>query len=54
MKRIIFLLATINVYFISALGAIEKHGAIYGSWFSLKRICRCHPFSQSGGYDPLP
>ena len=22
-------------------------------WYSTKRICRCHPFSE-GGFDPVP
>ncbi len=32
--------------------AIEKHGVFSGLLMSLKRILRCHPFSQ-GGYDPV-
>jgi putative membrane protein insertion efficiency factor len=36
-----------------ALQAIEKYGPFKGSYLSIKRILRCHPFSK-GGYDPVP
>jgi putative membrane protein insertion efficiency factor len=36
-----------------ALEALEKHGAIRGSWLALRRILRCHPGGGSG-YDPVP
>ncbi len=39
---------TCSRYFI---GAVEKHGAIRGSWRGVKRICRCHPW-HPGGDDP--
>ena len=32
--------------------AIEKYGAIKGTWLALKRFLKCNPFSK-GGYDPL-
>ena len=36
-----------------ALEALERHGAIKGSWLALRRIGRCHPWGHSG-YDPVP
>jgi putative membrane protein insertion efficiency factor len=35
-------------YFIEA---VEKYGALRGSWKGLCRIGRCHPFHK-GGWDP--
>lgn len=32
--------------------AIEKYGALKGTYLGLKRILKCHPF-HPGGYDPL-
>ena len=32
--------------------AVEKYGAMKGSWLGIKRILRCQPFSK-GGYDPV-
>ena len=36
-----------------ALEAVEKHGAIKGTFLATKRILRCNPFHK-GGYDPVP
>jgi len=35
-----------------AMQAVEKHGAIYGTWLGTKRILRCQPFCK-GGFDPV-
>ena len=32
--------------------AIEKYGALKGTWIGLKRILRCQPFCK-GGHDPV-
>ena len=32
--------------------AVKKYGVTKGLFIGLKRIIRCHPWSQ-GGYDPL-
>ena len=32
--------------------AITKYGAIKGGFLSIKRFCKCNPFSK-GGYDPV-
>lgn len=35
-----------------AYQAISRYGIMRGSWLSLKRIIRCHPWSK-GGWEPL-
>lgn len=36
-----------------ALEALEKYGALKGSWLALRRILKCHPWHE-GGIDPVP
>ena len=35
------------------LEAVARHGALRGSWLTLKRLLRCHPFTPCG-CDPVP
>ena len=36
-----------------AIEAIERHGALRGSWLAVKRLSRCRPFGTHG-FDPVP
>lgn len=36
-----------------ALEALERHGALKGSYLSAKRVLSCHPLGGHG-YDPVP
>ena len=36
-----------------AMEALKKHGGIKGSWLTVRRIGRCHPWGGTG-YDPVP
>ena len=36
-----------------AAEAIRKHGAARGVSLGVARVCRCHPWGQSG-FDPVP
>ncbi|MEZ5647234.1 MAG: membrane protein insertion efficiency factor YidD [Burkholderiaceae bacterium] len=41
---------TCSVY---AIGALERHGALAGTYLMLHRIGRCGPWCE-GGHDPVP
>ena len=36
-----------------SLQALQQHGAAAGSWLTLGRLARCHPWCV-GGHDPVP
>ena len=36
-----------------SIEALRTHGAIRGSWLTVRRIARCHPFGGHG-FDPVP
>ncbi len=35
------------------LDAYREHGVARGTWLTVTRLLRCHPFAK-GGYDPVP
>ena len=36
-----------------SIEAIRTHGAARGSLLALRRVCKCHPWNDSG-FDPVP
>jgi putative membrane protein insertion efficiency factor len=36
-----------------AYEAVERHGALRGSWLAVRRLVRCNPWGGRG-YDPVP
>lgn len=41
---------TCSIY---AIGAVERHGALAGSYLAARRVLRCHPWCD-GGHDAVP
>jgi uncharacterized protein len=36
-----------------SIDALTRHGAAAGTYLTLRRLSRCHPFCE-GGHDPVP
>ena len=36
-----------------AIEAIQKHGALRGAFYTIRRLSKCHPW-HDGGHDPVP
>ena len=37
-----------------AYEAIQKHGALKGTYLALRRLSKCHPFHKGDYFDPVP